>query len=227
MSFLTNLASAFKGGGGHSHVPLDRFGGRGFVSPWATAFDSAPQAYGRLPQFDYASAVSQGYLANPVAQRSVRIVAEGVGGAPLCAEDAALERLVTRSCGTTPLLEVISAQLLLHGNAYVQVIRDAAGAPIADAFARLLAETAPVTRQGLERWVTAGVITEWPSRPADRDELLAWVLERAAEPGESLGERELTERLAALGHDPVALRRALVDAQLVTRTVDGSTYRRS
>ncbi len=130
MSFLTNLASAFKGGGGHSHVPLDRFGGRGFVSPWATAFDSAPQAYGRLPQFDYASAVSQGYLANPVAQRSVRIVAEGVGGAPLCAEDAALERLVTRSCGTTPLLEVISAQLLLHGNAYVQVIRDAAGAPI-------------------------------------------------------------------------------------------------
>lgn len=104
---------------------------------------------------------------------------------------------------------------------------DAAGAPIADAFARLLAETAPVTRQGLERWVTAGVITEWPSRPADRDELLAWVLERAAEPGESLGERELTERLAALGHDPVALRRALVDAELVTRTIDGSTYRRS
>lgn len=104
---------------------------------------------------------------------------------------------------------------------------DTTGAPIADAFARLLAETPPVTRQGLERWVTAGVITEWPSRPADREELLAWVLERATEPGESLGERELTERLAALGPDPVALRRALVDADLLTRTADGAEYRRS
>ena len=122
MSFLTSLASAFKGGGGSSHVPI----GRGFVSPWATAFDASP----RIPSFDYANAVREGYLANPVAQRSVRIVAEGVGGAPLAADDAALERLVTRSCGTTPLLEVLAAQLLLHGNAYVQVIKDAAGAPV-------------------------------------------------------------------------------------------------
>ena len=122
MSFLTTLASAFKGGGGSSHVPI----GRGFVSPWASAFESSA----RLPHFDYPSAVREGYLANPVAQRSVRIVAEGVGGAPLLASDPALERLVGCSCGTTPLLEVLAAQLLLHGNAYVQVIKDAAGAPV-------------------------------------------------------------------------------------------------
>jgi len=119
MSFLTTLASAFKGGGGSSHVPI----GRGFISPWATAFESPA----RTPPFDYSSAVREGYLANPVAQRSVRIVAEGVGGAPLVAEDPALEKLVRGSAGTTPLLEVLAAQLLLHGNAYVQVIKDAAG----------------------------------------------------------------------------------------------------
>ena len=123
MSFLTNLASAFKGGGGaHRHVPI----GRGFISPWATAFESGPAA----PPFDYGSAVREGYLANPIAQRSLRIVAEGVGGAPLAGGDGRLTALLRRSCGTTPLLEVLAAQLLLHGNAYVQVIKDAAGAPV-------------------------------------------------------------------------------------------------
>ena len=122
MSFLTTLAAAFKGGGGTSHVPI----GRGFVSPWATAFEGARGS----PPFDYGSAVREAFLANPVAQRSVRIVAEGVGGAPLAGEDPALEKLVRGSAGTTPLLEVLAAQLLLHGNAFVQVIKDAAGKPI-------------------------------------------------------------------------------------------------
>ncbi len=122
MTFLTTLASAFKGGGGaHRHVPI----GRGFVSPWATAFESTARA----PAFDYAAAVREGYCANPIAQRSVRIVAEGVGGAPLAGGDPALPALLRRSCATTPLMEVLAAQLLLHGNAYVQVVKDAAGAP--------------------------------------------------------------------------------------------------
>ena len=122
MSFLTNLASAFKGGGGSPLVPL----ARGYVSPWATAFDARP----RTPPFDYTSAVRESYLANPVAHRSVRIVAEGVGGAPLSGDDPALEALVRGSAGTTPLLEVLAAHLLLHGNAFVQIVKDAAGAPV-------------------------------------------------------------------------------------------------
>jgi HK97 family phage portal protein len=122
MSFLTSLASAFKGGGGgRSPVPI----GRGFISPWASAFEGRAAS----PPFDYASAVREGYLANPVAQRSVRIVAEGVGGAPLASDDPALIALLRGSCGTSPLLEVLAAQLLLHGNAYVQIVKDAAGAP--------------------------------------------------------------------------------------------------
>ncbi|MEP3144530.1 phage portal protein [Qipengyuania citrea] len=122
MSFLTSLVSAFKGGGG-SRVPV----ARGFISPWATAFDGGP--LGRSP-FDYAREVAEAYLANPVAQRSVRIVAEGVGSAPVACEDDRLAGLLARSCGSQPLLEVLAAQLALHGNAYVQLIKDGAGVPV-------------------------------------------------------------------------------------------------
>ncbi len=121
MSFLTDLASAFKGGGG-PRVPLTR----GYVSPWATSFESAS----RREPYEYAQAVREAYLANPVAHRAVRVVAEGVGGAPLTIADPRLEGLVSCSCGTQPLLEVLAAQLMLHGNAYVQILRDASGVPV-------------------------------------------------------------------------------------------------
>ncbi|MBX7481476.1 phage portal protein [Qipengyuania qiaonensis] len=122
MSFLTTLASAFKGGGG-ARVPVSR----GFVSPWAAAFDGGLP--GRRP-FDYAREVAEAYLANPVAQRAVRIVAEGVGGAPIACADARLAQLIACSCGSQPLPEVLAAQLALHGNAYVQIVKDGAGLPI-------------------------------------------------------------------------------------------------
>ena len=121
MSFLTNLTSAFKGAG-RPPVPVTS----GFISPWATAFDGAP---GRSP-FDYSREVGEAYLANPVAQRAVRIVAEGVGGAPLAHADDRLEQLIETSCGSQPLLEVLAAHLALHGNAYVQIVKDGAGVPV-------------------------------------------------------------------------------------------------
>ena len=102
---------------------------------------------------------------------------------------------------------------------------DAAGRAIPTAFAALLADTPPSTRQGLERWVRDGVITDWPSRPADRAELLAWVRDQVAADA-PLGERDLTDRLAALTRDPVGLRRELIDAGLLVRTADGAEYRR-
>ncbi|QFI62203.1 phage portal protein [Qipengyuania flava] len=122
MSFFTSLVSAFKGGGG-SRVPV----ARGFVSPWATAFDGGPLQ--RAP-FDYAREVAEAYLANPVAQRSVRIVAEGVGGAPLACANERLAKLLACSCGAQPLLEVLAAQLALHGNAFVQIVKDGTGTPV-------------------------------------------------------------------------------------------------
>ncbi|MGN6496865.1 MAG: phage portal protein [Tsuneonella sp.] len=119
MSFLTSLASAFKGGSEAARVPL----ARGFVSPWATAFD------GGAPPFEYSRSVRRGYLDNPVVQRSVRLVAEGVGSAPLLPGDAKLAALVGATSAGQSLIETLAAQLLLHGNGYVQVMKDAAGKP--------------------------------------------------------------------------------------------------
>ena len=121
MSFLTSLAAAFKGGGG-ARVPL----AHGFVSPWAVPFETRPRATGG----GWAREVEEAYLVNPIAQRAVRIVAEGVGGAPLAVNDESFARLLATSGGSQPLIEVLAAQLLLHGNAYVQVLKDGAGAPV-------------------------------------------------------------------------------------------------
>ncbi|MCT2399209.1 phage portal protein [Novosphingobium mangrovi (ex Huang et al. 2023)] len=118
MSFIQSLLAAFKGAS--ARVPL----ARGPASPWFFA-DSGG---GRAP-FDYNTAVRRAYLENPVAQRAVRLVAEGIGGAPLKPADAALTALVTETSAGQSLLETLAAHLLLHGNAYVQVLKDARGRP--------------------------------------------------------------------------------------------------
>ncbi|PKB14244.1 HK97 family phage portal protein [Novosphingobium kunmingense] len=119
MSFLTTIAAAFKGGG-DARVPL----ARSFVSPWTFA-DAAARA-----PFEYTGAVRRAYLDNPVAQRAVRLVAEGIGGAPLAPTAPALERLITATSAGQSLLETLASQLLLHGNAYVQVMKNAGGTPV-------------------------------------------------------------------------------------------------
>jgi HK97 family phage portal protein len=81
-----------------------------------------------LPR-SYEAQVYAAYRDNPVAQRAVRMVAEGVGGAPLVASDeAALALVVTTTAGQS-LLETVAAQLLLHGNGYIQIACDAGGRP--------------------------------------------------------------------------------------------------
>jgi len=121
MSFLDTLRAAFKGGGGE-RVPL----ARSYVSPWSWAHEPAG---GRAP-FEYRSAVRSAFIENPVAQRAVRIVAEGVGSAPLLPGEAEALALVGATSAGQSLLETLAAQLLLHGNGYVQVMRDGAGKPV-------------------------------------------------------------------------------------------------
>ena len=118
MSFLQSLAAAFKGA--DSRVPL----ARSFTSPWL--FGDLGDA--RTP-FNYNLAVKRGYLENPVAQRAVRLVAEGIAGAALQNTDPELTALVKATSAGQALLETLASQLLLHGNAYVQVIKDGAGRP--------------------------------------------------------------------------------------------------
>ena len=84
-------------------------------------------AGGDWPQ-GYDAQVRAGYLGNAVAQRAVRLVAEAVGSAPLDASDPELLALVTQKTGGRRLAEVVAAQVLLHGNAFIQMLRDADGA---------------------------------------------------------------------------------------------------
>lgn len=120
MSFLTSIASAFKGGGG-SRAPI----ARGYVSPWASAFGHAAGQ-----GFDYDRSIREGFVGNPVAQRAVRIVAEGVGSAPIRCSDPALASLVGATSAGQALVETVAAHLALNGNAYVQVLKDGAGRPV-------------------------------------------------------------------------------------------------
>lgn len=123
MSFIDTLRTAFKGGDG-TRVPL----ARSFTSPWSWAYDQG----GSRPPYEYQRAVRESFLSNPVAQRAVRIVAEGVGSAPLRNIEGSEEglKLVNATCAGQSLLETLTAHILLHGNAYVQIMRDGSGAPV-------------------------------------------------------------------------------------------------
>lgn len=96
----------------------------------------------------YEARVREAYIANPVAQRAVRLVAESVAWAPVYVLEEAEKR--SRSgrrddaAGPQPspgngdasallapsLLETVATQLLLHGNAFVRVVQDAAAEPV-------------------------------------------------------------------------------------------------
>ena len=119
-----------------------RKAGRAGVRPFLfRAWGAAPSA-GDWPR-SYEAQVREAYLANPIAQRAVRLVAECVAWAPVYAvgdshhfpprrESArgSARKMETVSRLVTPaLLETVASQLLLHGNAFVQILCDAAGAP--------------------------------------------------------------------------------------------------
>lgn len=83
----------------------------------------------------YEPQVRAALLANPVAQRAVRLVSEAAGGARIlasgagAADDAAALELVRRVSAGQGLVETLALHLLLHGNAYAQIIPDEAGRP--------------------------------------------------------------------------------------------------
>jgi HK97 family phage portal protein len=90
-----------------------------FAVPLARRFGS--WSLGEWPMA-YEAQVREGYLNNAIAQRAVRLVAEGVASAPLDASDDSAAALVSATSGGQSLLETLAAQLLLHGNGYVQLL---------------------------------------------------------------------------------------------------------
>ena len=97
----------------------------------------------------YEAQVRAAYLGNAVAQRAVRIVAEGAGGVTIdvtgrAATGGDVTNRATPGGDATPgdhpvagllsgmgqpLVETVAAHLLLHGDAYVQILGDADGLP--------------------------------------------------------------------------------------------------
>ena len=79
----------------------------------------------------YEAQLREAYLGNGVAQRSVRLVAEGAGSVPVyqAGEDQSAAALVMRPACGQRLIETAATHLLLHGNAYLQIGLDADARP--------------------------------------------------------------------------------------------------
>jgi len=115
-----------------------------FLRTKAAARESGPPA-ARVPVWatpvadgagGYAGQVRSAFLANPVASRAIRLVAEGAGGAPIISNPAGHPALaLLASCGfgaSGPgLIETMAGHLLLHGNAYIDVALGKDGLPAA------------------------------------------------------------------------------------------------
>ncbi len=107
--------------------------GRGSLRP-AHARVQLARTYG-VPNLgtwpsNYEAQVREGYLHNAIAQRAVRLVAEGVASAPLTSSDARALALVKATSAGQGLIETVASHLLLHGNAYIEIIAGPDGAPV-------------------------------------------------------------------------------------------------
>lgn len=85
-------------------------------------------ALGEWPR-NYEAQMREGYLSNAIAQRAVRLVAEGLASAPLTSTDPDALTLVRATSGGQALIETVAAHLLLHGNAYIEILSGPDGTP--------------------------------------------------------------------------------------------------
>ncbi|MFJ8443832.1 DUF2087 domain-containing protein [Kitasatospora griseola] len=83
------------------------------------------------------------------------------------------------------------------------------------------------TPTALAAFFTDGRLTSVPRKPARRTALLDHLAQSLFEPDRSYSEREVNEALLTVHSDTSMLRRYLIEAQLLTRTRDGSSYRRA
>jgi HK97 family phage portal protein len=77
----------------------------------------------------YEQQLREGYLHNAIAQRALRLVTEGLASATLTSNEANALALVRATSGGQVLIETVAAHLLLHGNAYVEILPGMDGRP--------------------------------------------------------------------------------------------------
>lgn len=107
-------------------------GGGGYGAGHGSYGGAMPWASGAV---GYENHVRSSVLANPIAQRAMRLVTEAAGGAGLlaqggsAADNARARELVRHVSAGQTLTETLALHLLLHGNGYVQIVCDDAGRP--------------------------------------------------------------------------------------------------
>jgi HK97 family phage portal protein len=101
---------------GRKSAPADA---RPFVPAWLNT-DSQEEGFAR----SYSAQFEEVFRRNPVGQRAVRLVAGMLGSLTVDGDERAVALLKSHG-----LLEGVAANLLLHGNAYVQLIADGRDAP--------------------------------------------------------------------------------------------------
>lgn len=113
------------------------FGTKGVVQADARpvltrAWGTGAVALGEWPA-SYEAQLRAGVMGNAVAQRAMRLVSEGAGACALkvrgVTDGARIMALVGRASAGQGLVETLACHLLLHGNAYIQVIAGADGMP--------------------------------------------------------------------------------------------------
>ena len=106
---------------GRKSAPADA---RPFVPAWLQS-DAVEEGFAR----SYQAQFDEVYRRNPVGQRAVRLVAGMLGGLTIDGPATSAGKAAVALVTADGLLESIAANLLLHGNAYVQLIADGRDAP--------------------------------------------------------------------------------------------------
>lgn len=95
-----------------------------------------------------------------------------------------------------------------------------------EVFRELLTEGARDTPKGYERFLENGRVARWPSKAADKDGLIRWIMDQCLATDERVEERELNDRIEKFSDDPALIRRHCVDIGYIMRAPDGTDYRR-
>jgi HK97 family phage portal protein len=77
----------------------------------------------------YDERVRLAFVTNPVAHRACRLVSQAVADCPLLSDNPVAARLVKTRSGGQNLMENCAVQILLHGNAYIQILADGEDKP--------------------------------------------------------------------------------------------------